>query len=312
MARDFDFEEISFYCRSPIFMCPDCSHAPKCRDLLNLLRIYRLEEKPPEPDYRKLFPWTRPRPDGDVDPNNKLNELGSGEWLKFTRTVLTETFPKTLGHELRRKHPDYKSPFLLGQLLAFFTKERDMILDPFAGTGSTLVAAALMNRESVGFELYKKWIDIYYEICKTHEIPRQKLVQGDCVHLSRYLPAESVDFILMDPPNILKPVEWLGKDLKGEQAFDLFFSMMEELFVNCRKVLRNKKYLAVFTKNLYQEGGYVYITPHFAAAGQHAGFILKGEKIWENTAEKLRPYGYPHTYVPNVVHYNILIFQKSV
>ena len=312
MASKFDFEEISFHCRSPIFMCVDCSHASRCQDLLNLLRVYRVEEKQPEPDYRKLFPWVRPRPGATVDPNNKLNELTSGEWLKFSRTVLADSFPKILGHELRRKHPDYKSPFLLGQLLAFFTKQGEMVLDPFAGTGTALVAAGLMNREAVGFELYKKWIDIYYEICKAHGVPKQKLVQGDCVHLSRYLPAESVDFILMDPPNILKPEEWLGRDLQGPEAIGTFFSMMEELLVNCHKILRNNRYVAIFTRNLYQKGSYVYLTPQFAATGESAGFVLKGEKIWENTAEKLRPYGYPHTYVPNVVHYNILIFQKKV
>lgn len=312
MASDFDFEEISFHCRSPIFMCVECKHAEKCRDLLNLLRIYSYEERKKEPDYSKTFPFTKPRPEGiEVDHNNKLNELSSGEWLTFTRTVISEQFPKTIGHKLRRKHPDYKSPFLMGQLISFFTKRGDLLLDPFAGTGTSLVAASLLEREAIGFELHKKWVDVYYEICVQEGLKKQKLVQGDCVHLSRYLPPESTDFIIMDPPSITNPSEWLGPEMGDLPPIEAFFTLLEELLINCYKAMRDNKYIAVFARNLYQKGNYIYITPHYAAAAENAGFILKGEKVWENKAEKLRPYGYPHTYVPNVVHYNILIFQKK-
>ena len=311
MADDFNFEEITFHCRSPIFMCPDCSHAEQCQDLLNLLKLYSFEERKAPPDYAAMFPFTGPRPHPlKVDPNNKLNELASGEWLKFSRTVIAEKFPHLFGHELRRKHPDYKNPFLLGQLIAFFTKPGHLVLDPFAGTGSSLVAASLLGREAIGFELHKKWIDLYYQICQKCDMPRQKLVQGDCVHLSRYVPPESVDFIIVDPPNITRPEEWMGPE-DEDSGPDAYFSIIEELLINCRKNLRNNKYLAMFTRNLYQKGSYIYLTPHFAAAAETAGFLIKGEKIWENKGEKLRPYGYPHTYVPNIVHYSVLIFQKK-
>ena len=294
-------------------MCVDCSHAGKCQDLLNLLKVYSFEEKMKEPDYLATFPFTQlPPPGAQVDPKNKLNQLTSGEWLKFSRTVISEAFPKILGHKLRRQHPDAKSPFLLGQLIAFFTKKGDLVLDPFAGTGSALIAASLLGREAVGFELHKRWIDLYYEICKQNELPKQKLVQGDSIHLTRYLPPESVDFILVDPPNITNPEEWMGPESEGEPLIDAFFTMFEELLLHSQKILRSQKYVAVFTHNLYQNGNYIYLTPHYAEAAEKSGYLFKGEKIWENKAEKLRPYGYPHTYVPNIVHYSILFFQKRV
>lgn len=294
-------------------MCPNCSKAPTCRDLLHILKAFSFEEKKSEDQYFEMFPFMKKPPsDSTVDPKNKLNELTSGEWLSFTRTVLSGAFPKIFGHALRRKHPEYKSPFLMGQLISFFTKTGDIVLDPFAGTGTSLVAASLLGREAIGFEIQKKWCEIYYEICNREDIQKQKLVQGHCVTLAGFVPPESLDFVIMDPPNPLKPDDWSDPDLDSPHApVDAFFNMFHELVKTLRVAMKWGKYAAIFTRNIYQDGHYVYMTPMFAAAAEDAGLTLKGEKIWENKAEKMRPFGYPHSYIPNVVHYNILIFQKT-
>ena len=77
-----------------------------------------------------------------VDPRNKLNELTSKEWIVETISVWNQ---KGLGS----KHPDTKiekqhpAPFSftdVGRLIRFFTKEGQVVLDPFVGVGSTLKA----------------------------------------------------------------------------------------------------------------------------------------------------------------------------
>lgn len=302
-------DTVSFHCRSPIYMCATCSHAEACQDLLNILRMFKVEEKPEEFDCITHFPFLSER-EFEFDPRNKLNELSSGEWLQFTRTVFSSKFPKILGHEFRRKHPDYKSPHLLGQLIAFFTKQDDLVLDPFAGTGASLIAATLLGREAFGFEINPSWVDIYYRICKKFGIARKKLVQGDCAALLHDVPKETIDFIIIDPPNPAAPQEWCFDPTTPEKPLEAFFKLMHRVFNQCYRILRDKKYAAVFTRNLYQKGHYVFLTPYYASVAAEAGFLLKGEKIWENTGEKLRPYGYPHSYVPNIVHYSILLFQK--
>ncbi len=303
-------ETVSFHCRSPIFMCASCSHAESCQDLLNILRMFRYEEKPEEFDYITNFPFLKERT-FEVDPRNSLNDLSSGEWLQFTRTVFTSKFPKILGHDLRRAHPEYKSPNLIGQIVSFFTIQDDLIFDPFAGVGATLIAASLLGRKAIGFELNSKWVDIYYRICKKHNIARQKLVEGDCLHLIYSLPKDTIDFILIDPPNPLNTDEWSLAAEPPKSALDAFFKFLLRILNQCYVALKDQKYIAIFTRNLYHNGHYVFLTPYFASVAAEAGFILKGEKIWENAGEKMRPYGYPHTYVPNIVHYSILIFQKN-
>jgi hypothetical protein len=40
------------------------------------------------------------------------------------------------------------------------------------------------------------------------------------------------------------------------------------------------------------------------------GFVPKGEIIWYQAGTRLRPYGYPFAYIPNIAHQYIVIFQK--
>lgn len=60
----------------------------------------------------------------------------------------------------RVSHP---APFpieLPARLIELYTYERDLVLDPFMGSGSTLVAAALLNRRYVGYDLDPTYVDI--------------------------------------------------------------------------------------------------------------------------------------------------------
>ena len=52
-------------------------------------------------------------------------------------------------------HPTQKSIHLLERIINIFTDEGDVIIDPVAGSGSTLLAAINLNRSAYGFEIKK-------------------------------------------------------------------------------------------------------------------------------------------------------------
>ena len=54
-------------------------------------------------------------------------------------------------------HPTQKPVAVLKQLIQIFTDEGDVVIDPCAGSGSTLLAAAQLNRRSFGFEIKKNF-----------------------------------------------------------------------------------------------------------------------------------------------------------
>lgn len=59
-------------------------------------------------------------------------------------------------------HPTQKPIPLLKRLISIFTDEGDVVIDPVAGSGSTLKAAAELNRHAYGFEIDKK----FYQLSK--------------------------------------------------------------------------------------------------------------------------------------------------
>jgi hypothetical protein len=48
-----------------------------------------------------------------------------------------------------------------------------------------------------------------------------------------------------------------------------------------------------------------------ARRGEAAGLVLKGETIWYQAGTRLRPYGYPYAYVPNIAHQHLLVFRRE-
>lgn len=68
-------------------------------------------------------------------------------------------------NESEKIHPTQKPVALLEKLITIFTDEGDVVIDPVAGSGSTLIAAQNLNRKAYGFEIKKdffndasKWI----------------------------------------------------------------------------------------------------------------------------------------------------------
>ena len=57
--------------------------------------------------------------------------------------------------ENKKIHPTQKPVKLLERLIEIFTDEGDVVIDPVAGSGSTLIAAENLNRKSYGFEIKK-------------------------------------------------------------------------------------------------------------------------------------------------------------
>lgn len=61
------------------------------------------------------------------------------------------------GTETEKLHPTQKPVALLKKIIEIFTDEGDVVIDPVAGSGSSLVAAIEMGRKAYGFEIKKKF-----------------------------------------------------------------------------------------------------------------------------------------------------------
>lgn len=85
-----------------------------------------------------------------------MKEINDGKQMKDVWTTsTTKKSEKTFG-----KHPTQKPLEIMERLVLASTNEDSVILDPFAGSGTTLVAASKLKRKSIGIELESAFVDI--------------------------------------------------------------------------------------------------------------------------------------------------------
>ena len=147
------------------------------------------------------------------------------------------------------------------------------------------------------------------------------------------LAAESVDFVATDPPYNpqLKLTMAGGKlaeafanrrtdyamvtdhvgDLANSGSYAEFLDRMQAVFAEMRRVLRVGRYATVIVRDAYQDGRYRFTGSDLAQRADAAGLVPKGDLVWYQAGSRLRPYGYPRSFVPNIVHQHILVLRAE-
>lgn len=92
-------------------------------------------------------------------PARNINDMGSKNLLSI---------PNIIG---KKRHPTEKPVALMAEMIRNSTNEGDIVLDPFAGGGSTLIAAKRLNRRYIGFEIDPQYYDIAYR--RLYKEPQQ-------------------------------------------------------------------------------------------------------------------------------------------
>jgi DNA modification methylase len=267
-------------------------------------------------------------------PKNGLNDLTGDKWMFLTQSVMKTNFPKSYAFNLRRKHGANKPPELMKDLISFFTKRGASVLDPFAGVGGTLLGASLCGRKALGIEINSKWISTYKKLCRATGLRPQEMLLGDCLLVMDRLAASRRRFslILSDPPynvafdRTMCHGKYTNRNRRsGYQDFsnriadfgncanyEGYLAKMALFIEKSYKLLRRNQYLILIARNAYQNGRYQLVPKDIVGIAEKYGFVLKGEIIWHQNGVRLRPYGYPFTYVPNIIHHNVLILRKEV
>lgn len=295
-----------------------------------------------------------------VHDGNTLNELSGEEWLYFTKSLWTTAYPSELGHAARRAHGANKPPRLMARLIEFFTKGGQLVLDPFAGVGGTLLGAAMCRspRRALGFEIEPRWVEVYHEVLRAALAEQGgagpvladlgpadpggwrpfdpsgcRMELGDAMRLLAELEDDSVDAVVTDPPYNPQLRQTMAggvlaerfanrrtdyamitqdpADLANSGSYGEYLDRMEAVFLQLRRVLRPQGYAVVIVRDAYQEGRYRFTGADLAVRAESQGFVTKGDLIWYQAGTRLRPYGYPKAFVPNIVHQHILVLRAG-
>jgi hypothetical protein len=80
----------------------------------------------------------------------------------YERTNVWKINPET-----KSNHPAPYPELLVDNLIKYYSFFGDIVLDPFVGSGTTVISAFKLNRKSIGFEIHKEYITIFENRIKT-------------------------------------------------------------------------------------------------------------------------------------------------
>lgn len=224
------------------------------------------------------------------------------------------------------------------EIIDFFTKEKEIVLDYFMGVGGSLIGASLSDRRAIGIDLNEAFIDAYKTANKALGLNEQTTLVGDSLEimerpngkLSKIIDKNSLGMILIDPPyaNMMSrkktgnsakrrnnsaatPYTESTNDL-GNLEYDEFLDRLRISVERALYYLKNKRYLVVFAKDLQPQKKKTNIihADIIRELNKVPNLYYSGMKIWADYNIGLYPYGYPYSFVANQVHQYILVFQK--
>ena len=270
-----------------------------------------------------------------------FNGMTAHEWTINSRSVWNDVSSARNKNQL--KHGATYPVKLCDRCISMYTKEGDTVLDPFLGTGTTVISAIANKRFGIGIEL----TDHYFNIAQTEiansiglfNEPTYKLYHDDCFEAIDKLDDNSIQLTLTSPPyaNLIHIVTDDRTNRHKHSAFVEKNNATTKVYSDSDKDLGNmaleeyKKRVTQIMKKLFKKtrpGGYnvwvvkdfrdiqnniPYVDLHSAIAecGSKAGFIYHDLIIWDQNEQRaLVLLGYPSVFYVNQNHSYLVVLRK--
>ncbi len=230
---------------------------------------------------------------------DKINDLDLTNWKELT-DIWTDSLWLIQNRDNSGAHSGHYHgnfvPQIPHQLLARYTKAGDFILDPFAGSGTSLIEAQRMNRNSIGIELQPQVAmealgrihseqkdgiiaDTFVDDSKTFDINRIKTTYN----------IDNVQFIIYHPPywDIIKFSDDKN-DLSNSPTLEEFIENFRKVICNTIPLLEKGRYCAVVIGDKYTNSQIIPLGFYCMQAMQQEGLTLKATivKNFEETKGK--------------------------
>ena len=141
-------------------------------------------------------------------PGHKGNDLDGATWTRYSISVWND-IRKGAG-EVKLGHPAMFPASLVERLVDCFTTHDDkVILDPFLGSGSMIIAAEQAGKVGIGFEISDDYIELAKRRLKQGELfvkgIEHQLIKADARLIEKHVDPNSVSLCVTSPPywNIL-------------------------------------------------------------------------------------------------------------
>jgi len=261
-----------------------------------------------------------------------INCMTPKEWLK-SQLGVWQFFYEARDIRDKNIHPATFPIALAKKVIGLFTHKGELVLDPFVGSGTTLVAAQDSDRNAIGVDLQQKYIDL----CRSRLLQaglfnnsKQLAVQDDARNISQYLDPESVSLIFTSPPyaNLLNRerknksrrfrnneqlgrVEQYSQDPRdlGTMQIDEYTVVMGDIFQSLLPILRPKAHCVINVPDMWWEDKRITIHIALVEELRKRGYELRNIIIWDRTniVNRIGIFGWPSNYITMGVTFEYLL-----
>jgi len=249
--------------------------------------------------------------------NQSFNGMSASEWAKHSRSVWKDL--PTLKEDSRLKRMVILPVELIDRIVNIYSKEEDKILDPFMGSGTTVISAIRNNRFCYGFEIDSK---VHKIASDNIENSLNLLVNGgyvirnvDCVQGLNSIEDESIQLTITSPSI---PSNKYVDDYNGEfdkLPYDPYLERMSYVMNELYRVTKMGGYVAFVVtdyRNIKYDEPYVELHSDIARVGKDAGFLYQDCIIYDHNDQRgLLSQGYPKIFYANLNHTYVVILRKA-
>ncbi len=191
---------------------------------------------------------------------------------------------------------DYRgncAPQVPRNLILKYTKEKEIVLDPFCGSGTTMIECKLLNRKGIGIDINENALKIAKNRLnfKFDTLYEPKLVKANSINLRGIIPSEKVDFIFAHPPysDIIRYSKDIVEDISRMKLEDFMYQM--NLFSKeCFRILKRGKICSILIGDIRKNRNIIPLGFYIMNIFIKSGFTLKEIIIKEQNNCKMTNY----------------------
>lgn len=257
-------------------------------------------------------------------PPKHINCLTAKEWVK-NQVAIWEFFYEKRDVRDKSIHPAVFPIALPARCIELFTHKGELVLDPFVGIGTTLIAARDSGRNAVGFDLKKEYIDFAKKRLsqkRLKEDTKQIAICDDALNIPKYLEEETISLSVTSPPyaNMLnKPRlnKSIRTDMRNNKHYletqqysddprDLgtmnhveYAKTLTEIYKGILPLMKSKSHCVININDLWWENKRYPTHIYVIQALEKAGFELRNILIWDkrNLVNQVGIFGWPSNFI---------------
>ncbi len=257
-----------------------------------------------------------------------INCMTAKEWVK-SQIGVWEFFYEKRDIRDKEKHPAAYPISLSTKVIKLFTHEGELVVDPFVGSGTTLVSAQDLNRNAVGFDINKDYVELAKSRLSQTRLTdhsgkktEQIVIEDDARNAYEYFDDEQISLTITSPPysNLLnrkrKNKSRRGEDRKNDQydkveqysqsendlgvlGIEKFSKAMEEIYEKLLPKMKIKGHNVINVADMWWENTRIPIHIYVIEAMENAGYELRNTIIWDRTniVNNVGIFGWPSNYI---------------